>query len=65
MDKVVFIADKIKWDRNQSAPYLYQLNRALEKSLDDGCRVYIRWALTDIIVLHPWLKEAMEDLGMK
>ena len=64
LDKVVFIADKIKWDRDHSAPYLKQLNKALDISLDQGCKTYIEWALTDIFVLHPWLKDAMCDLGM-
>lgn len=64
LDKVVFIADKVKWDRDDSAPYLEELNQALTQSLDEGCRVYIRWALSDIIVLHPWLKDAMDDLAL-
>ena len=63
LDKVVFIADKIKWDRSDSAPYLDQLNVALDISLDEGCKVYINWVLSDILVLHPWLKDAMLDLN--
>lgn len=51
-------------DRDHSAPYLKQLNKALDISLDQGCKTYIEWALTDIFVLHPWLKDAMCDLGM-
>lgn len=62
LDKLIFIADKVKWDRNYKAPYLDELNTALQESLDDACRVYIIWALSDIIVLHPWLKDAMDDL---
>ena len=64
LDKVVFIADKIKWDRGYSAPYLNRLNEALDISLDKGCKVYINWALSDILVMHPWLKDAMDDLEM-
>lgn len=64
LDKIVFIADKVKWDRDDSAPYLAELNNALKSSLNDGCRVYINWALSDIIVMHPWLSSGMSDLGM-
>ncbi|WP_455350568.1 bis(5'-nucleosyl)-tetraphosphatase (symmetrical) YqeK [Vagococcus silagei] len=62
LDKLIFIADKVKWDRTDNAPYLDDLNKALRNSLDEGCKVYIKWALSDIIVFHPWLKEAMDDL---
>ncbi|MGX4687634.1 bis(5'-nucleosyl)-tetraphosphatase (symmetrical) YqeK (plasmid) [Vagococcus sp. JNUCC 83] len=64
LDKLVFIADKIKWDRSDNAPYLDDLERALQISLDEACRVYINWALGDIVVLHPWLKDAMDDLNI-
>jgi len=64
LDKLIFIADKIKWDRNDSAPYLDDLEKALQISLDEACRVYINWALGDIVVLHPWLKDAMDDLNI-
>lgn len=64
LDKLVFIADKVKWDRTDSAPYLEELNIALQNSLDEACRVYIKWTLSDIIVFHPWLKDAMSDLGI-
>ncbi len=64
LDKLIFIADKIKWDRSHSAPYLDELNKALKISLDDACKVYINWAMTDIVVLHPWLTDAMDDLNI-
>lgn len=64
LDKVVFIADKIKWDRDDCAPYLASLIKALQKSLNDGCRCYLDWAMIDIYVVHPWLKEARVELGM-
>lgn len=63
LDKVLFLADKVMWDRNYDAPYLGHLKEALNISLDEGCRVYIEWALSDIIVLHPWLKDAIDDLN--
>lgn len=64
LDKVVFIADKIKWDRSDSAPYRELLEDSLTVSLDEGCRTYLKWALRDIIVLHPWLAEAIKELNV-
>lgn len=64
LDKLIFIADKVKWDRKNSAPYLDELNTALQESLDEACRVYINWLLNDIVVFHPWLKDAMIDLDI-
>lgn len=65
LDKVVFLADKLKWDRSHNAPYLPMLTQALSISLDEGCRVYINWALSDVVVLHPWLKDSMQDLNVE
>ncbi|EKK5271594.1 hypothetical protein HAX41_13660 [Enterococcus faecalis] len=62
MDKVVYFADKIKWDRGYTPPYLNELTVNLKESLDAACRVYIKWALSDVIVLHPYLKDAINDL---
>ena len=64
LDKVIFIADKVKWDRDDRAPYLDELVKVLDYSLDEACRIYINWALTDIVVMHPWLEQAMVDLGI-
>ncbi|MHC5228207.1 bis(5'-nucleosyl)-tetraphosphatase (symmetrical) YqeK [Enterococcus sp. LJL99] len=65
LDKCVFIADKIAWDRKGVPPYDKALKEALEKSLDDGVRVYIDWLCQgDLLVMHPWLAEVRQELGV-
>lgn len=65
LDKCVFIADKLAWDRVGVPPYEKELKKALEKSLDEGARVYIEWLCqNDLLVEHPWLKEARQELGL-
>lgn len=66
LDKVVFIADKIRWDQTGLPPYIDELLSALEESLDHACLVYLRymWARRDILpVLHPWLRDAYFELS--
>lgn len=66
LDKVVFIADKLAWDEPYDAPWHPELRKALEKSLDDGCRVYLRhlWEQREkLAVLHSWTEEAYRELG--
>lgn len=65
LDKCVFIADKIAWDRIGIPPYHKELREALEKSLDTGVQVYIDWLCQgDLLVMHPWLAEARQELGL-
>lgn len=63
MDHIVFLADKIKWDQGGEPPYLTELLAALDYSLEKASLVYIDYLLThDILVVHPWLREAKEEL---
>lgn len=67
LDKVVFIADKLAWDEPYDAPWHPELREALEKSLDEGCRVYLRylWEQREqLVVFHPWTVEACRELGV-
>jgi len=67
LDKVVFIADKLAWDESFDAPWHPALREALEHSLDDGCRVYLRAVLDQrekLAVLHPWTVKACMVLGI-
>lgn len=61
-DKVVFLADKIKWDREGIPPYLAELNQAATHSLNLACNVYINWLRSDALIIHPWLQEAWNEL---
>lgn len=64
LDKVIFIADKIKWDRKDAAPYLAELQQALKQSLEAGCLCYLEWALAaGMPVIHPHLAAAYEELN--
>lgn len=67
LDKVVFIADKLAWDEPFDAPWHPALRTALEHSLDDGCRVYLRalWGQREeLAVLHPWMADACKKYGI-
>ncbi|MDN6836628.1 MAG: bis(5'-nucleosyl)-tetraphosphatase (symmetrical) YqeK, partial [Lactococcus lactis] len=57
--KIVFIADKIHWDRNGEPPYLEGLLKALDESLDTGCIYFLeRLWNSELYVVHPFLKRS-------
>lgn len=57
--KIVFLADKIRWDRNGTPPYLNGLLAALEISLDDGCSYFLKWLWnSDLYIVHPYLSRS-------
>lgn len=57
--QIVFLADKIHWDRNGKPPYLDILLDALRISLDEGCKVFIDWLwYSDLYVIHPFLLQS-------
>ncbi|WP_068774292.1 bis(5'-nucleosyl)-tetraphosphatase (symmetrical) YqeK [Paenibacillus sp. FJAT-26967] len=65
LDKVLFVADKIRWDQSGTPPYLDQVKAKLEHSLDAAAFEYIRylWQRRESLkVLHPWLEQAYYDL---
>lgn len=65
LDKIVFIADKIKWDQPDDPPYLEKVLQALEQSLDQAVLEYLHylWQHRDTMpVVHPWFVEAYEQL---
>lgn len=65
-DKIVFIADKIKWDQAGDPPYLTELLAAMEQSLDHAvfCYVDYLWQRRDtLLVMHPWLADAHGELS--
>lgn len=67
LDLIVFLADKIKWDRRGIPPYLKEMNPLVNQGkLTEAAYFYINYLMNhDIKVLHPWLKEAKEDLETK
>ncbi|HDR4733946.1 TPA: bis(5'-nucleosyl)-tetraphosphatase (symmetrical) YqeK [Bacillus cereus] len=65
MDLVLFVADKIEWDQNGTPPYLVEVKKGLEKSLEHAAFAYISylWDRKDTLkVLHPWLEDAYWQL---
>jgi len=67
LDKVVFVADKIKWDGSGEPPYLDGIIAALEQSLDEAAFCYLDylWQRRNTLrVVHPWLVEAYMQLSV-
>ncbi len=66
LDKVVFVADKIRWDGEGKPPYLKELLMALDRSLDEATFCYLNflWRQREHLkVVHPWLKAAHTQLA--
>jgi predicted HD superfamily hydrolase involved in NAD metabolism len=66
LDKIVFVADKIKWDQPGAPPYLAEIETAVTHSIDDACCVYLNylWQQRDSLrYLHPWFAAAYEELA--
>ncbi len=67
LDKIVFVADKIKWDQPGEPPYLVEIETAVSHSIDDACRVYLAylWQQRDSLrYIHPWFVAAYEELAL-
>ncbi|HFK1449889.1 MULTISPECIES: bis(5'-nucleosyl)-tetraphosphatase (symmetrical) YqeK [Bacillus cereus group] len=65
MDLVLFVADKIEWDQNGTPPYLVEVKKGIEKSLEHAAFAYISflWERKETLkVIHPWLKDAYRQL---
>ncbi|WP_291291011.1 bis(5'-nucleosyl)-tetraphosphatase (symmetrical) YqeK [Enterococcus sp.] len=63
LDLIVFLADKIKWDRADAAPFLEDLLEALDDSLEAAALCYIDWLFaSDLLVAHPWAVAAKKQL---
>ncbi len=66
LDKVVFLADKIRWDQPDAAPFLHAVLVGLEHSLHRGVLAYLEhlWQERDTLpVVHPWFVEAYHGLS--
>lgn len=65
LDKVLFVADKIEWDQTGEPPYLHQITKQLDISLNHAAFEYINylWKQRDNLrVIHPWLSDAYYEL---
>jgi len=66
LDKVVFVADKIKWDQPGKPPYLETLLATLDQSLDAAAFCYLDYLWQQrgrLRVLHPWFIAAYRHLS--
>ena len=66
LDKVLFVADKLKWDQIGDPPYLEAMLGAAERSLDEAALCYLAdlWRRREQIpVLHPWAQQAYHQLA--
>ncbi len=63
LDLIVFLADKIEWDRADAAPFLEELLAALDNSLEAAALCYLDWLFAgDLLVAHPWAVAAKQQL---
>ncbi|GJM41259.1 MAG: HDIG domain-containing protein [Ardenticatenaceae bacterium] len=66
LDKIVFVADKIKWDQPGNPPYLAEIETAVAHNIDDACRVYLNylWQQRESLrLVHPRFMAAYEELA--
>jgi predicted HD superfamily hydrolase involved in NAD metabolism len=65
LDRVLFVADKIAWDQAGDPPYLSNIRTALDRSIEHAAFTYIDylWSRRETLkVVHPWLRDAYEEL---
>lgn len=66
LDKIVFVADKIKWDQSGTPPYMAEIETAVAHSIDDACWVYLDylWQQRETLgFAHPWFLNAYKELA--
>lgn len=66
LDKILFVADKLSWDQSDAAPYLKEMRKSLDISLEEAAKVYLAHVWSNRMhmkVVHPWLIEAYRELG--
>ncbi len=68
LDKILFIADKLKWDRPGDPPYLIPMAAAAERSLDAAALCYLEhlWQNRETLpALHSWALDAYHQLAQR
>lgn len=68
LDMILFIADKIKWDQGGEPPYIDLVRTNMTKSLEHGVFAFLKYQYdnkSNLMVLHPWLVDAYNCLGMR
>lgn len=65
LDKIVFIADKIKWDGAGEPPYIAGLEAATQHSIDAAATWFLAYLWerrATLLVIHPWLAAAYAEV---
>lgn len=68
MDMVLFVSDKLQWDQEGSPPYMSDIKKGLNISLEHGAYAFIKYQMNNranLRVIHPWLLAAYNDLKSK
>jgi predicted HD superfamily hydrolase involved in NAD metabolism len=68
LDMILFIADKIKWDQGGIPPYNNLIQEGLQRSLEHGVFAFVEYLYdnkSNLKVVHPWLVDAYNYLGMR
>lgn len=66
LDLLLFIADKLAWDRPGEPPYRQAMERALTRSMEEAALCYLRHLLSDpgLLAPHPWMIRAFRELSV-
>ncbi len=64
LDLIVYLADKLAWDQEGEPPYLAEVRKALDESLEHGVLAHMDYVMDHGMILQPhrWLIEAREAL---
>ena len=63
LDLVLFVADKVSWDRIYNGEFIEEMTDGLEVSLERSAIVYLKYLCSGKAkVLHPWTIEAYDYL---
>jgi predicted HD superfamily hydrolase involved in NAD metabolism len=66
LDKILFLADKMRWDQDEPSPYVERISAALDQSLEAAALVYLNDLLEQLEAvagtIHPWARQAREFL---
>lgn len=68
LDKILFLADKLSWDKKHQPAFMPLVLKQLDKSLDGAVYCYLfnlLYSGKPLAVVHPWLTAALEDLTPK
>ncbi|MTI49856.1 MAG: HD domain-containing protein [Firmicutes bacterium] len=68
LDMILFISDKLQWDQDGEPPYIKELKKGLDISLEQASFNFIKHLLdnkSELKVIHPWLLDAYNDLKIK